>query len=139
MIGILATVIDEVVMIHFYGLTQGVFDALFLAGSMAVAFWFIHHIIPDVSLAVYLHKKKISLAKPRNFIISVLAPAGAVILFVYSFYEGYSSLTEPYFGGLIFVLVSMLVVMLFVIVKYKRKTLGGSYISSNVSLEPLEK
>lgn len=138
-IGILATVIDEVVMIHFYGLTQGVFDALFLAGSMAVAFWFIHHIIPDVSLAVYLHKKKISLAKPRNFIISVLAPAGAVILFVYSFYEGYSSLTEPYFGGLIFVLVSMLVVMLFVIVKYKRKTLGGSYISSNVSLEPLEK
>lgn len=62
-----------------------------------------------------------------------------MILFVYSFYEGYSSLTEPYFGGLIFVLVSMVVVMLFVIVKYKRKTLGGSYIASNVSLEPLEK
>jgi amino acid transporter len=138
-IGIVATVIDEVVMIHFYGLTNGVFDALFLAGSMAVAFWFIHHIIPDISLAVYLHKKKISLAKPRNFLISVLAPAGAVILFVYSFYEGYSSLTEPYFGGLIFVLVSMLVVILYVIIKYKRKTLGESYISKNVSLEPLEK
>ena len=138
-IGILATVIDEVVMIYFYGLTNGVFDALFLAGSMAVAFWFIHHIIPDISLAIYLHKKKISLAKPRNFLISVLAPAGAVILFVYSFYEGYSSLTEPYFGGLIFVLVSMLVVVLFVIIKHYRNTLGESYISKNVSLEPLEK
>lgn len=138
-IGIIVTVIDEVVMIHFYGLTQGVFDALFLAGSMAVAFWFIHHIIPDISLAIYLYRKKISLFKLRNFLISILAPAGAVILFVYSFYEGYSSLTEPYFGGLIFVLVSMVGVAIFVAVKYSRKTLGESYISKNVTLEPLEK
>lgn len=138
-IGIIVTVIDEVVMIHYYGLTQGVFDALFLAGSMAVAFWFIHHIIPDISLAVYLYRKKISLLKPRNLLISILAPIGAVLLFVYSFYEGYSSLTEPYFGGLIFVLVSMLVVAIYVAIKYVRGTLGESYISRNVTLEPLEK
>lgn len=138
-IGILATVIDEVVMIHYYGLSNGVFDALFLAGSMAVAFWFIHHIIPDISLAVYLHRRKISLLKPRNFIISLIAPAGAVILFVYSFYEGYSSLTEPYFGGLIFVLLSMVAVVIYVAIKYKMNTLGESYISKNVSLEALEK
>jgi amino acid transporter len=138
-IGIIVTVIDEVVMIHFYGLSQGVFDALFLAGSMAVAFWFVHHIIPDISLAVYLYKKKISLLKPRNLLISILAPIGAVSLFVYSFYEGYSSLTEPYFGGLIFVLISMFAVIIYVAIKYVRGTLGESFISKNVTLEPLEK
>jgi hypothetical protein len=106
---------------------------------MAVAFWFVHHIIPDISLAVYLHRKKVSIMKPRNFLISVVAPAGAVALFVYSFYEGYSSLTEPYFGGLIFVLLSMLATIVFVAIKYKRKTLGGSYISTAVTLEAVKK
>lgn len=132
--GIIVTVIDEVVMIHFYGLSQGVFDALFLAGSMVVAFWFIHHIIPDLGLAFYLHKRHISILTVRNFLISVVAPAGATILFVYSFYEGYKSLIEPYFGGLIFVLVSVLVVAVIVGIKYARNTLGKSYVSEAVGL-----
>jgi hypothetical protein len=124
-------------MIHFYGLSQGAFDALFLSGSMAVAFWFIHHIIPDISLAFYLRKKGIKILKLRSFITSVLAPAGAVILFVYSFYEGYSSLTEPYFGGLLFVLVSMVVVAIYVAVKHARNTLGMSYVERTISEEKL--
>ena len=138
-IGLLATVVDEIVMIHFYGLSQGVFDALFLAGSMAVAFWFIHHIIPDLSLAIYLHRKKINLMTPRNLLISIIAPAGAIILFVYSFYQGYSNLTEPYFGGLIFVFILAIASVIFIAIKYKTNTLGDSYISKNVDLENLEK
>ncbi len=138
-IGLLATVIDEVVMIHFYGLSQGVFDALFLAGSMAVAFWFIHHIIPDISLAVYLHRKNINIMKPRNFLISIIAPAGAIILFIYSFYKGYDTFAEPYFGGLIFVFGITIAAVIFIAIKYKNRTLGDSYISTNVDLEIIEK
>jgi len=138
-IGLAATVIDEVVMIHYYGLTEGVFDALFLAGSMAVAFWFIHHIIPDVSLAFYLHRKKQKLTTPRNLLTAVIAPAGAIALFVYSFYEGYSSLPEPYFGGLIFVFVSSLIMAVYVVIKYFRKSLGSSYIYKEVGFEETTK
>ncbi len=138
-IGLLATVVDEVVMIHFYGLAQGVFDALFLAGSMAVAFWFIHHIIPDLSLAVYLHKKKINLMKPRNFLISIIAPAGAIVLFIYSFYEGYDTFAEPYFGGLMFVFIITIASIILIAIKYKNNTLGDSYISKNADLENIEK
>ncbi len=136
-LGIVATALDEGLMIHFYGLSQGAFDALFLSGSMAVAFWFIHHIIPDISLAFYLRKKGIKILKLRSFITSILAPAGAVILFVYSFYEGYSSLTEPYFGGLLFVLVSMVVVAIYVAIKHARNTLGMSYVERTISEEKL--
>ncbi len=138
-IGLIATVVDEALMIHFYGVKNGVFDALFLSGSMAVAFWFIHHIIPDLSLAIYLYKKRISLLILRNFLISILAPAGAILLFVYSFYKGYDTFQEPYFGGLIFVLIMSLASAIFVVIKYKNKTLGESYISKNVTLERLEK
>lgn len=138
-IGLAATVIDEFVMISVYGLTNGVFDALFLAGSMAVAFWFIHHIIPDISLFFYLRKSKIKVTTPRNILTSVVAPAGAIILFVYSFYEGYSSLTEPYFGGLLFVLISALGSAIFVVIKYYRKTLGISYVEKTTNLERLSK
>ncbi len=134
-IGLAATVIDESVMIYYYGLTQGVFDALFLAGSMAVAYWFIHHIIPDISLAFYLHRKKQKLTTLRNLLISIVAPAGAIALFVYSFYEGYSSLTEPYFGGLIFVLVTSAIMAIYVAIKYVRNTLGTSYIYKEVGIE----
>ncbi len=138
-IGLAATVIDEIVMIHFYGLSQGVFDALFLAGSMAVAFWFIHHIIPDLSLGVYLFRKKVSLLKPRNLVISIIAPAGAIILFVYSFYEGYSNLTEPYFGGLVFLFILAIAAIIYVAIKYKNDTLGDSYVTKSVDITKLEK
>jgi amino acid transporter len=137
-LGIAATVLDEGLMIHFYGLSQGAFDALFLAGSMAVAFWFIHHIIPDVSLVFYLKKKGIRILKARSLITSVIAPAGAVLLFVYSFYEGYSNLTEPYFGGLIFVILSMVAVAIYVAIKHARNTLGISYVERMVSQERLK-
>lgn len=137
-LGIVATVADEALMIKFYGLSQGAFNALFLSGSMAVAFWFVHHIIPDISLAFYLRKKGISLLKLRSFLTSVVAPAGAVILFVYSFYEGYKSLTEPYFGGFIFVLLSILVCAIYVLIKYKTNTLGESYVQRTVSAEKLK-
>lgn len=137
-LGIVATVVDEALMIHFYGLSQGAFDALFLSGSMAVAFWFIHHIIPDISLAFYLRKKGISILKLRSLLTSVVAPAGAVLLFVYSFYEGYSSLTEPYFGGLIFVLLSMVLSAIYVGIKYRRNTLGMSYVERTVSMQKLK-
>ncbi len=137
-LGIVATVIDEALMISLYGLSQGAFDALFLSGSMAVAFWFVHHMIPDVSLAFYLKKKGISILKLRSFLTSVVAPAGAVILFVYSFYEGYKSLTEPYFGGLIFVLLSMLVSAIYVYVKHRNHSLGESYVERTVSTEMLK-
>jgi len=112
--GSLVTVIIELLMIHFYGVTQGPFFALFLAGSMVVALWFIHHIIPEMALAFYLHKSGKKVTTPRNFLISVVAPAGGVVLFVYAFYEGYSSLTEPYFGGLIAVFIIAIIAAIIV-------------------------
>ena len=130
--GSLVTVIIELLMIHFYGVTQGPFFALFLAGSMVVALWFIHHIIPEMALAFYLHKSGKKVTTPRNFLISVVAPAGGVVLFVYAFYEGYSSLTEPYFGGLIAVFIIAIIAAIIVTIKHYNGTLGDSYVSKNV-------
>ncbi len=138
-LGLIATVVDEVLMISFYGIQNGVFYALFLAGSMAVAFWFVHHIIPDISLAFYLHKKKQKLTTPRNLVVSIIAPAGAILLFLYSFYEGYSSLTEPYFGGLVFVLLSVVACVIFVAYKSSRNELGDSYVQRVAGTVPGKK
>lgn len=130
--GSLVTVTIELLMIHFYGVTQGPFYALFLAGSMVVALWFIHHIIPEMALALYLHKSGRKITTLRNFLISIVAPAGGVILFVYAFYEGYSSLTEPYFGGLIAVFIMAIIAAIVVVIKHHNGTLGESYVSKNI-------
>ncbi len=131
-LGALVTIIIEFLMIHFYGVTQGPFFALFLAGSMVVALWFIHHIIPEMALAFYLHKTGKRVTELRNFLISVVAPAGGVVLFVYAFYEGYSNLTEPYFGGLITVFLIAIAAAIVVAIKKANNTLGESYVSRAV-------
>jgi len=128
-LGAVLTVIIEILMILFYGISQGPFYALFLAGSMVVAYWFIHHIIPELALAFYLHKTGRKLLTLRNFLISVIAPAGGVALFLYSFYEGYSSLTEPYFGGLMAVFATSIIAVIIVLYKRAKGTLGESFVS----------
>ncbi|MGC9193734.1 MAG: APC family permease [Thermoplasmata archaeon] len=134
-LGSIVTIITELLMIHFYGVTQGPFYALFLAGSMVVAYWFIHHIIPELALASYLHKNGKKILTLRNFLVSVVAPAGGVALFIYAFYEGYSNLTEPYFAGLIVVFLTSLVAIGIIWYKYAKNTLGESYVSKSSALQ----
>jgi amino acid transporter len=129
--GAAVTIVVELLMIHFYGVTEGPFYALFLAGSMVVAYWFIHHIIPELALAFYLHKSGRRITTVRNFLISIVAPAGGVALFLYAFYEGYSSLTEPYFGGLIVVFITSLIAVGIIWYKSAKKTLGESYVTTS--------
>ncbi|MEM3363832.1 MAG: hypothetical protein QXR21_06015, partial [Thermoplasmatales archaeon] len=131
-LGAVVTIITEVLMIHFYGVTQGPFYALFIAGSMVVALWFIHHIVPEFALAFYIKKLGKRILTLRNFLVSILAPAGGVVLFIYAFYEGYSSLTEPYFGGLMVVFALTIVAIIIVWYKHAKGTLGDSYVTSTI-------
>ncbi|MDA8056082.1 MAG: APC family permease [Thermoplasmatales archaeon] len=128
-LGVVITVITESLMILFYGVRQGPFYALFISGSMVVAYWFIHHIIPEVALASYLHKIGKKITTLRNFAISIIAPAAGVVLFLYAFYEGYSSLTEPYFGGLMVVFATSIIAVIIVLYKRGKGTLGESFVS----------
>ncbi len=128
-LGAVITVITESLMIIFYGVSQGPFYALFISGSMVVAYWFIHHIIPELALAFHLHKTGRKVMTPRNFSISVIAPAAGVALFLYAFYEGYSSLTEPYFGGLMVVFATTIIAVIIVLYKRAKGTLGESFVS----------
>ncbi len=134
-LGILTTGVIEALMIFYYGLPEGAFYALFLSGSMVVAYWFILHFIADFSLTALYRKYKFPLFSLRNFFIGIISPIGAAIIFIYSFYMGYSSLPEPYFGGLIFVFISAIVGALIIAVSRHRGAKWESYISKTVQIK----
>jgi amino acid transporter len=127
------TFVEAGVIFHYFGYYNGVFDSYFLAGSMAVAIWFIHHIIPDLGMIRALPKYfKQKLSRPRNIFVALIAPLTGTAILIYSFYEGYSSLTEPYFGGFITVLVLVFLSIVFVSVKARKGTLGHSFIEESI-------
>lgn len=138
-IGTIATISVELLMFYTYGYQMGVFYSVFLAGSMTVAYWYFHHVIPDISL-VFLYKRLgIPIKTLRNLIISIVAPIGSAIVFVYSFYLGYSSLTEPYFGGFLFVMISAVAAAIYIAYRRSKKTLGMSVVSEKINIEILKK
>ena len=135
-LGIATTGIIEALMIYFYGLPQGAFYALFLSGSNVVAYWFILHFIDDFALTAFYRKMKISFRKLRNLLIAIVSPIGAAVVFVYSFYMGYSSLPEPYFAGFIFVILSVIASAIYVyILKRFRHATWESYVSKKIKLQ----
>nr|WP_232018760.1 APC family permease [Sulfodiicoccus acidiphilus] len=136
-VGTVATLVVELLMFQLYGYHQGVFNSVFLAGSMVVAYWFLHHMIPDVSLAFIYRRFKVKITNPRNFFVSVVAPAVGLAIFAYSFYEGYSSLTEPYLGGFIFFAITCVAGALYVWWRARRNDLGESVVSTKVNDELL--
>jgi len=101
-LGIITTTTIEALMIYYYGLPQGAFYALFLSGSNVVAYWFIVHLLSDFGLTSFYYKTKILFKNIRSILVAIVAPIGATVVFLYSFYMGYSSLPEPYFGGFLF-------------------------------------
>lgn len=116
-------------MFYYYGYYNGMFFVPFLAGSIFVAMWYFHHIVPDLAMWRALPRKfKQKLTTPRNFLISVVSPLGGAAIFIYAFYEGYSSLTEPYTAGLVFVILIMIVFVIWVAVKQHNGTLGRSFV-----------
>lgn len=135
-INVLSTLFAALLMIHIYGYLNGIFNVYFLAGSMFVAFWYVHHIVPDLAMIRALPKKfGQRLTQPWNFFVSIICPIAGAIILIYSFVEGYSSLTEPYFGGLLFVIFSFIAIAVYVIIKYFRKTLGESFIDEKLENE----
>lgn len=123
--------IEDILLVYFYGPFNGFVYAFLLPASIGTALWFIHHAVPQFAMqGVYRKHLKQSLTKPRNLLIGIVSPLFGTGLFVYSFYEGYSSLPEPFFGGLISVAVITVVAILIVWVKHKRNSLGDSFISS---------
>jgi len=138
-VGALATLLVEGLMFSLYGYHQGVFNSVLLAGSMVVAYWFLHHMIPDVSLAFLYRRFGVKILALRNFLISVVAPGAGLALFIYSFYEGYSSLSEPYLGGFIFFAASAVVGAIYVWNRARRGKLGESMVLSKINDELLKK
>lgn len=135
-INIFSTLFAALLMIHIYGYLSGIFNVYFLAGSMFVAFWYVHHIIPDIAMMRALPRKfGQKLTKPWNFFVSIICPIAGAIILIYSFVEGYSALTEPYFGGLIFVLVSLAAIAVYVVIKYFKNTIGESFIDEKLENE----
>lgn len=123
--------IQDLLLIYFYGAFNGFVYAFLFPASIGTALWFIHHAVPQFAMqGVYRKQLKQSLMKPRNLLIGVLAPLFGSALFVYSFYEGYSSLPEPFFAGLVLVLLITVASILIVVVKHRNKSLGNSFISS---------
>ncbi|MEM0134865.1 MAG: APC family permease [Thermoplasmatales archaeon] len=126
-------VVEDLLLIHFYGTFLGYVYGFLFPASIGTALWFIHHAIPQFSMqGVYRKQLKQSLKKPRNLIIGVAAPIFGSGLFIYSFYEGYSSLPEPYFAGLILVFAVTIASIVIIAVKYKNKSLGESFISEEI-------
>lgn len=127
---LISTIAITLLMFHFYGYYQGMFYSVFLAGSVFVSMWYFHHIVPDLAMIRAMPKVfKRKLTTPRNLFVSVISPIGGAILFVYAYYEGYSSLTEPYTAGLIFVFIVMGILAVWVAVKHHNKTLGKSFVN----------
>lgn len=134
-IGLILILAFEIPLFIVYGNSLGAFYSIFLSGSMGVAIWFFHHIIPDLAFPVYLNKAKKRLFSSRYFITAILAPAGAVILFVTSLYYGYSNLVEPYLLGFILAMGLIVFNAIYVAYKWKKGTLGKSYISEVIGKE----
>jgi len=135
----IVSIVLSALMFYLYGYYSGMFYVPFLAGSMFVAAWYFHHIVPDLAMMRALPKKfKQKLTTPRNLFISVISPLAGAAIFIYSFYEGYSSLTEPYLGGLIVILLMMVIFAIWVGIKQKRGTLGRSFIDEALLQEYLK-
>ncbi len=132
-LGVITTAIMEALMIYYYGLPMGAFYALFLSGSMVVAYWMIVHIVNDFALTSFYWRKRI-LFRPRNILVAIIAPLGAIVILVYSFYMGYSSLPQPYFSGFIFVVLSTIFSLLYVIYLRRRGAKWESYVQKKVRL-----
>ncbi|MEM4090754.1 MAG: APC family permease [Thermoplasmatales archaeon] len=128
-IGIVLVLAFEIPIFLIYGNSMGAFYSIFLSGSMGVAIWFFHHIIPDLAFPVYLKKNNLKILTKRYIVTALLAPAGAVILFVTSLYYGYSNLVEPYLVGFILAMALILFNVVYVFIKWKHKTLGISYVT----------
>lgn len=116
-------------MFYFYGYYNGMFFIPFLSGSIFVAMWYFHHIIPDLAMMRALPLKfKKKLTTPRNFLVSVVSPLGGAAIFIYAFYEGYSTLVEPYAAGLVLVFLIIVVLTIWVALKQHNGTLGRSFV-----------
>lgn len=134
-IGMPLLIVFESVLFVVYGSFNASFYALFLSGSMGVAFWFFHHIIPDISFPVFLRKNKVKLLSPRYFFSAIVAPAGAIVLFVSALYYGYSGLAEPYFAGFVIVLVMVAAGAIYTAYKWHKGELGESYVKNTISTD----
>ncbi|MFP3130791.1 MAG: APC family permease [Nitrososphaeria archaeon] len=131
-LGIITTTTVEALMIYYYGLPQGAFYALFLSGSNVVAYWFIVHLLSDFGLTSFYYKTKILFKNIRSILVAIVAPIGASVVFLYSFYMGYSSLPEPYFGGFLFVIASLIFSAIYVAILRKRGARWESYITKKI-------
>ena len=137
-IGLVLLVSFESILFAVYGTFNASFYALFLSGSMGVAFWFFHHIVPDISFPFFLRKHNIKLLSPRYFASAILAPAGAIILFVLALYYGYSGLAEPYFAGFVIVIAMILGTIVYTAYKWKKGELGESYVHQTINQDFLK-
>ena len=128
-LNVVTSLIVASIIFYEYGYYNGMFYIPFLTGSIFVAMWYFHHIVPDLAMIRALPRKfKRKLTTPRNFFISVVSPLGGAAIFIYAFIEGYSTLAEPYTAGLAFVVIVMLVFAIWVAAKHFRGTLGRSFI-----------
>ncbi|MGC8974561.1 MAG: amino acid permease, partial [Thermoproteus sp.] len=134
-LGMVVTALMEFLMITIYGMPDGAFYALFLSGSMVVAYWFVLYMIIDLALSLFFKKNGIKILTPRNFLTSIVAPAGGVTVFAISLYLGYYNVPEPYFSGFIFVIASTIASFIYVLImrRYRGKY-WESYISKKVRI-----
>jgi amino acid transporter len=138
-LGIILTVTIELLMINYYGLPEGAFYSLFLAGSNVVAYWFILHLVSDLALASYYYKLKILFKNVRNILVALVSPIGGATVFLYAFYMGYSSLPSPYFEGFIFVILSLIFSAIYVAILRRKGAKWESYVSKKVRTDILLK
>jgi amino acid transporter len=128
-LNLITSLIISSLIFYEYGYYNGMFYIPFLTGSIFVAMWYFHHIVPDLAMMRALPKKfKRKLTTPRNLFVSVISPLGGAAIFTYAFIEGYSTLVEPYTAGLVFVILTMILLAVWVVIKHHRGTLGRSFV-----------
>ncbi len=128
-----------VLFIPTYGYFKSIFYMSYVPSTVATIFWYYHHIIPDLSLSAFFRRHRISLLKPRTFIISLLIPIVSAIIIIYSVYEAIIADTvEPFFAGVVLALVISLMVLIWVAYRHLTGTIGVSSVEERLNEEALK-
>ncbi len=128
------------VFIPVYGYFNSIFYLSYIPTTISTVFWYFHHLIPDLSLSSFYRKHKIKVFNVRNFVVSIISPAIATGVIIYSVYATIISYeVEPYFAGLVLSGIIILIIVIWVLYRYSTKTLGKSSIDTELNREEILK
>ncbi len=128
------------ILVPAYGYFSAIFYMSYVSSTIVTVFWYFHHIIPDLSLSAFFRRHRISLLKPRAFVISLLIPLVSAGLIIYSVYETIIiDMVEPFFAAIVVSLLITVGIMVWVAYRHFTGTIGISSVEARLNDEALAK